>query len=113
MLTYHPAFTYNYKILRKVYYHAHISPRLAAVFIAPPHLTLDSKTLKEKDVLERSKLSAQSNKENSVPKCLRPNCQVCPYLTNDEKFESTVTKKQYAINFPVHCNSMNVIYSSL
>ena len=53
--------------MRKVYYHVHISPRLAAVFITPPHLTLNSKILKEKDVLERSKRSAQSNKENSVP----------------------------------------------
>lgn len=36
--TYHLAFTYNYGILRKVYYHIHKSLRLSAVLPSPPGL---------------------------------------------------------------------------
>ena len=63
-----------------------------------------------KDRLVRSKLKTKPNKEPGVFACGRSNCEICDVLLLGNKFKSSVTKKEYKINFNFNCNSENVIY---
>ena len=109
VLTYHPALNTVYEILQKAHRHTLKSPRLAAVLPAPPRLAFrNSKTLRDK--LVRSRLRTGNDKAPGIYKCGNKRCEICNLLELGDTFSSTVTNKEYRLNFPFDCNSHCVVY---
>ena len=109
VLTYHPALKVVRDILRKAHRHVAKSVKLSKVLTSPPRVAFrNAKTLKDR--LVRSKLKTKPNKEPGVFACGRSNCEICDVLLLGKEFKSSVTKKEYKINFNFNCNSENVIY---
>ena len=109
VLTYHPALKVVHDILRKAHRHVAKSVKLSKVLTSPPRVAFrNAKTLKDR--LVRSKLKTKPNKEPGVFACGRSNCEICDVLLLGKEFKSSVTKKEYKINFNFNCNSENVIY---
>ena len=88
VLTYHPALSQVYEILRRSHKHVIKLPRLRSVPPSPPRVAFrNPKTIRDK--LVRSKLKEFIHKGAGTNFLL----------------ESTVTKEKYHINFPFDCSS--------
>ena len=107
VLTYHPALNQVYEILQRAYKHILKPPRLLSALPSPPRVAFrNAKTIRDK--LVRSKLKEFIYTGINI--CCHSNCDICKILENGDRFESTVTKKKYRINFPFDCNSICLVY---
>ena len=110
-LTYHPALNKVHEILKKPHRHIIRSPRLSAVLASPRRVAFSNpKTLKDHLVRSKLKIRDSNDEENGIYKCGNVRCDICDVLYLTNKFQSTVTRKRYHINFKFDCNSINVIY---
>ena len=83
------------------------SPRLHSGLPSPPRVAFQNPQT-NRDTLVHSKLKEFIYKDAGI--CGHSNCDICKIFECGDHFESTVTKKNYRINFPVDCNSYCVVY---
>ena len=109
VLTFQPALSIVFDVLKRAHWRVQKSPLLKAVFPKPPRISfINLKTLLDKLVHSKLKLSDDA-KGGDFP-CGRGNCEVFNILKPGKEFKSTVTGEMYKMYFLFDCHSLCVVY---
>ena len=110
---YHPALPSYSDILKKSWKIMVRDPYLSKVYPKPPMIAYrQPRQSSLRQILVKSKIPPLHEKrtKKGFKKCNKPNCNTCPFVSNQSVVKSSATNFTLVINQPVDCESENVIY---